>query len=657
MHRLLDTLYIISALVLGSAVGTQAQDNDPILFTVGDAEVGTSEFNYIYSKTNGDKADFSRQSLEEYLDLYIKFKLKVQEAKRLQIDTIPSLQRELETYRRQLSDSYLMDKQVTEKLAREAFDRMQTDVRARHILISLEENDKASAIEAAYDKAVSIKKELEDGGSFRKLAAQYSNHRSSRLKGGDLGFMTAMLPEGFYPLESALYEGQKGQTYGPIRTKLGYHILEILEKRPARGKRDLAHILIRNKEDRSDDIEESLIRNAFSRLESGENFAVVAASMSEDQQSASKKGFIGTYAIGLLEPKFEDVAFAIDTDGGYSEPFRSSVGWHIVQRIAKKDDGSYQDLKQRIIKDLSQTERQDLAKQSMIERIQKETNFKINEDALTAFVDKQNNSFYTYKWKPSGENGDEVLFTYDGGYPKTVNDFEAFISRAARARLQMIDVKPLKEGVREVFDLFVEEICLKYEESVLLKKYPDFRNLMREYEEGILLFEVTDMEVWKKASRDSIGLKKFFSTIDGKYRWGDMAQIEEFTLHTEDPKWIKKFSKWATKKGKDVAIMKLDKKGITSEVSERSIEKGKAALPDGATWTVGSSSNPMTQDGQTKVSILRSIESGKSKTLNEARGYIIADYQEQLEKNWIDALRERFEVKINQSVLTQLVKS
>ncbi|MBT8219790.1 MAG: peptidylprolyl isomerase, partial [Bacteroidia bacterium] len=214
--------------------------NDPVLFTVGAAEVGLSEFDYIYSKTNGKNANYTAESIEEYLDLYIKFKLKVQEAKYIQLDTVPRLQRELETYRRQLADSYLIDKEVTEKLAREAYDRMQKDISVRHILVAVAEDADDDNVNAAYKKAMSIKAELEEGAPFPKLAVKYTDHKPSRLKGGNLGYMTAILPEGFYELERAVYSSEVNQISDPVRSKMGYHILRVEDVRPARGKIDLA---------------------------------------------------------------------------------------------------------------------------------------------------------------------------------------------------------------------------------------------------------------------------------------------------------------------------------------------------------------------------------------------------------------------------------
>ena len=549
-----------------------------------------------------------------------------------------------------------MDKEVTQKLALEAYDRMKKDVRASHILIAVSEDASEKEVKKAYDKAMMVKAELGKGGPFGKSAVKYTDHKPSRLKGGDLGFMTAILPKGFYALETYLYEGELEKISDPIRTKLGYHVVKVVERRAARGKMDLAHILIRKK-DSHDHGEKAKIDTAYARLLRGMAFETVAAMLSQDKQSSKKGGFIGSYGIGLLEPVFEDAAFALQTDGAFSEPFQSSVGWHIVKRIKRNGGESFTLLKDQILKSLAQTERQGMAKQALIENVKVETEYKLNEPVLAAFIKDQTSEFFTYKWKPTGTNGTDVLFEMKGDYPKTINDFEAFIVRAGRARMRMGTQMNIDKGVREIYDLFIEEIALKYEEKNLLVKYSDFRNLMREYEEGILLFEVTDQEVWSKASKDSTGLKEFFKTVDGKFRWADKAVVNQYTVNTADPKLLKKVQKWAPKKGAEITIAKMKKKGVEVSVESIEVEKGKNPMIDKMPWTPNSTSSILTKESVSTFNVIQKTIPGRAKTLRESRGYVIADYQDYLEQKWIIELKQRFAYKLNEDVLKSLTKS
>lgn len=222
-----------------------AQSNDPILFSVENDAVRVSEFKYIYGKTNGNKADYSKASVEEYLDLYTKFKMQVRRAKDMKLDTISALQRELDTYRKQLADSYLIDKEVTEKLIREAYDRSQKDVNFSHILFKIPKNGNAIDTMLSFQKATDAYKRLEKGETFEEVAKQVSEDDASKEKGGAIGFITAMLPNGFYDFESALYNTPSGKYSKVVRSPMGYHIVKVTQTRPARGEIEVSHILVR----------------------------------------------------------------------------------------------------------------------------------------------------------------------------------------------------------------------------------------------------------------------------------------------------------------------------------------------------------------------------------------------------------------------------
>ncbi|MCB0616648.1 MAG: peptidylprolyl isomerase, partial [Phaeodactylibacter sp.] len=236
--------FILFAALLYLPLMAWAQKDDPILFTVEDTPVHESEFVYIYSKTNGKNATFSKESLDEYLDLYIKFKLKVQKAREMKLDTVPQLMNELAGYRRQLADSYLIDKEVTEKLLREAYEHSKQDVDISHILISMPSNPSPEDTLAAYEKALAIKQRLKKE-DFATVAKEVSGDKSAQNNGGHIGFVTALFPNGFYELEKAAYSIPLNKLSDPIRTAAGYHLLIVNGRRPARGEMEGDYILLR----------------------------------------------------------------------------------------------------------------------------------------------------------------------------------------------------------------------------------------------------------------------------------------------------------------------------------------------------------------------------------------------------------------------------
>ncbi|NJK82932.1 MAG: hypothetical protein HC912_03070 [Saprospiraceae bacterium] len=217
-------IIIVSVMMLLIQLSVFAQkDDDLTLFTIDNQAIKLSEFQYIYDKTNGEKADYSKVSLEEYLELYIKFKLKVQKAKDMKLDTVPTLNTELAGYRQQLANSYLIDRQITDKLMREAYERKKQDVDISHIMIAVNSNASPADTLKALNKIKDLQAQIKSGKSFEELAANFSDDGTSKEKGGRVGYITAVLSSGFYDLETTAYQAPLNQVVGPVRTSLGYH--------------------------------------------------------------------------------------------------------------------------------------------------------------------------------------------------------------------------------------------------------------------------------------------------------------------------------------------------------------------------------------------------------------------------------------------------
>ncbi len=655
---MLNRIFCISLVILGFLSSLNAQD-DPVLFTVDGTPVHVSEFNYIYSKTNGDKADFSKQSLEEYLDLYVKFKLKVKKAKDMKIDTIPSLNRELDGYRKQLSNSYLMDKTVKERLLKEAYERQKKDRNISHIMINIKGRKQPKDTLEAYNKIMAIHKELEGGAAFKSVVAENSEDQYSNKKEGMIGWVTAILPNGFYEMENAAYDTPIGGYSRPIRTNMGYHIIQVNDERPARGNIELAHIVVfdgKTKKDPSKDAK-AIIDDTYAKLKAGDDFEQLARSVSDDKKSAAKGGYLGFFGIGVYEKDFEDAAFGLAANGDFTQPVRTSTGWHIIKRISKPEFGAFEVERNRLQAKVERDSRFKEARIAMIENIKKDGGFSINDKVLDAFVGTLGKDFSTTKWR-APKKSDEVLFTL-GGNDYAMGDFTDYLLRAAKQRINYSRGKKQSEVVRMMLDEYSNEMALEYEKSQLSKKYPDFRSLMREYEEGIILFEVTKMLVWDKASKDTSGLKAFYDKNQDNYLWGERAEISTYTLKSQSEKILQKARKLAKKKSSDAVLKKINKSGNLLTVASGKAEKDKKAFPgiDDMNWTKGAMTpNNINNDNTVSFVKIEKVLPREKKALKDARGYVIADYQDQLEKEWIDELRDEYPVVINKEVLNSLVK-
>ncbi len=644
-------LFLFVALFL--PLGINAQNEDPVLFTVKNNPVHASEFLYIYSKTNRDKADFSKASLEEYLDLYTKFKLKVQRAKDMRLDTIPALQKELGGYRKQLADSYLLDKEVTEKLIKEAYDRSLKDVSVSHIMVALKKNPTPQDTAISYKRIMQIKSKLDGGSDFVKVAKSLSDDKSATSNNGSLGYFTSPFPNGFYDFETAAYNLKKGQYSNPVRTPIGYHIVRVDNVRPARGEMEAAHILIRHKSQNP----KPTIDSIYQLLENGQKFEELARIYSADKKTAAKGGYVGFFGISKYEKAFEDAAFALTKDDTYSKPIKSLAGYHIIKRISSKPIPAYDQAKARLKAKIQKDSRFNLAKDAMVNQIKTENGFKAMNGTISKFGSKLDKEFLTYRWKAPTENMNEVIFAL-GKDRHTLGDFTKYLEKESRKRMQLARTGTVVDALTTLYNDYVTETALKYEERNLEAKYPDFKALMREYEEGILLFEITKKEVWDKASQDTTGLRSFYNKNKNKYKWGKRAVVSTYTLndaaHISD-----KIGSFVEKNAPEAVLAKYNKNGKEPVLHQATTtERGRNKQIDALDWKAGTLSK-MEMDRKNKQITFMKVEQilePTAKKLSEARGYVVADYQDFLEKQWLTELKKAYKIQTNKKVFKSLIK-
>lgn len=634
------------------ALQVQAQE-DPVLFTVGDKDVHVSEFQYIYNKTNGEKVSYDEASLKEYLDLYINFKLQVAEGEATELDEKPSVVREQEQYKRQLASTYLIDREITEKLVKEAYDRSLEDRQISHILVAVSPEADEAAQREAFERAKKIKGEVTPQ-NFDELAKQYSDDQYSNAQGGNLGFFTALqLP---YALETAAYETEKGAISDIVKTRYGYHIVRVDEVRPAYGQVKVAHLLIRSKKDPEE--AEKAINALYEQLKEGTEFETLVAKNSQDNATKNRGGQLGWIGINKYAQDFEEVIFSLQQDGNISKPFKTEAGWHIIKRYQGIKNPKYQDVKAEITNKIKRLPRFEIIQDALVADIKKESNFKENGANLLTLKDalREEGTFMTYRWKATENEllDDKVLFTI-GDMEATIGEFKSIAQRAHSERMNM-QPRTLDAAIERILKKLETQKALAYEETQLEKRYPEFKALMREYEEGILLFEVKKQLVWDKAASDEEGLKKFYEENKENYKWKERANVTFYTLRTDDAKTIKKVAKKARKKSAESVKALFNKDREVVQTTTGVYEKGKNTELDKLKWKAGTVSQGYTKDGSYYFTKIEEIIPASVKTLEEARGYVVADYQDALEKQLINRLKEKFTVKVNEDVLKAMVK-
>jgi peptidyl-prolyl cis-trans isomerase SurA len=627
----------------------ESQNGKEVLMTVGKTPVSVDEFRYIYEKNNNTQADYSEQSLSEYLGLFKKFKLKVEKARQLRLDTLPELQRELEGYRKQLASTYLMDKEVTEMLLRELFERSQTDVAFKHIFIPLDSKASQEKKDAARIKMLDIKSRIVGGMSFEEVAEKFSEDKLTSSKGGYMGYYTAKMPDGFYELETALYNTPQGDVSDIVESRIGLHLIKVEDKRPARGKISVSQILLPSSE-------KELADSLYNELMNGAHFRDMVKAFSTDKNTVKGGGRLSPFGINTYDPIFEEAAFSLDKVNKYSKPVLTKAGWHIIMFNEKVNPDSFDTFARRMKSQINKDQRFDIAKTQLVNDIKATSNYSENRQELSRFASQLDEEFYTYKWSPGSSVSANTLMTL-GEKSYTTRDFADFCRKNTKTRLQYNKEKQLSETVDELFEEFVRTKALEYEESQLEQKYEDFRHLMREYEEGILLFEATKMNVWDRANQDTVGLVAFHSQNTEKYMKNETAVVHDFIVSGVSEKVAQKIHKSAAKMETAKLLSKYNKKSEIVSFVEKEMEKGDKDIFT-SEWKSGVVSDLKTEDNDTwSFSKVSHIQPQRPKTLAEARGFIVADYQEFLEKEWMKELESEFVVKVNQDVLEKMKKN
>jgi peptidyl-prolyl cis-trans isomerase SurA len=630
----------------------QQNGSSPVLLQIDDIEITKAEFEGIYKKNNRDSA-ITKADLDEYIELFINFKLKVMEAEEMGRDTLSNFESELAGYREQLARPYLVDKSITDSLVREAYDRMQTEIRASHILIKLPPDPSPADTLAAYKKIMELKRQvLAKPQDFGPLAKAQSEDPSAATNEGDLGYFTSL--QMVYPFESYVFNTPVGEIGGPVRTRFGYHIVKPADKRPARGQLKVAHIMVRTEASDPEEVQsnnERRIREVYERLLNGEDFAELATKYSDDRSSASRGGELPVFGTGKMVSEFEEVAFGLSEADSLSEPFTSPYGWHIVKLLEKISVQSYDEMEKDLRNRISRDSRSDIPKNIFVTKRKLEYNFIEDVGALKPFYKDLDTAYFSGNWKPNEklESSDKVLFSLDGKKYTQAN-FVAYLKATMRPGRSSSDVSNL---VDDSFQNFVSKTIMEYEDSKLEEKHAEFKALLKEYRDGILLFDLTDEKVWTKAVTDSAGLAQFYENNKGQFMWKERAGFDIYTV--EDEATAKKVVKMLKKKQTqdDIRAALNEESALKVRVESGLKEKADVPVLEQVSWESGVY-GPIESEGQMKVVHVKEIRSAQSKGFDEARGLIAAAYQTHLEQAWIKELREKHTLKVNKEVLYEI---
>lgn len=622
------------------------QDKQATILTIDDEKTTLEEFENIFKKNNRDSV-ITQQSLDDYMELFINFKLKVKEARELGLDTVAKFKTELEGYRGQLARPYMTDADMLNDLVKEAYNRQGQEISAAHILIKCDPKASPADTLKAYSKAIALRDRILAGEDFTRVAENGSDDPSVKENGGNLGYFTAF--QMVYPFEDAAYNTKVGEVSMPVRTSYGYHLIKVLDKRNAQGEIHVAHIMVKPKlEENGEANALSKINEIHQKLVSKElTFEDAASKYSEDISSSKKGGELPWFGTGKMVEEFENAAFSLKTDGEISIPVKSSFGWHIIKRLGYKPLATYQEVEKELKSKVSKDGRSEKTRKSFIEKLKKQYNFSVDNKVAQKVYAKADSSVFKGNFKLKKGLMKKKIITIDG-QSKTVNDFVATLNKRGVVRGQQ---QAPADYLKAQLEKYSEDQLLAYEDSKLESKYTPFRLLMKEYKEGILLFELTDQKVWSRAVKDSVGLAKFYDDNKRNYMWPERADVVIYTC--KDEKIAESLRKMINQGRDRTAIAgELNKNSQLNLQIEEGVfgKEDRDIFKDVTYWRRGLSDNK-SSNGQIVIYDVREVLYATPKKLEEARGAITSDYQTYLEEQWIKELRTKHKYKVDEQIL------
>lgn len=642
-------LLLLTLLTIG--VPSWAQKKQDVLLTIDKTPIYASEFERVYNKNLDLVQDENQKTVDGYLDLFIDYKLKVAEAKAQGLDKKPVYVQEFGKYQNQLSRNYIYEGQLTEQLAKEAYDRSLEEIHASHILVLSSYDDAPQDTLIAYNKIKNIWSKAKAGGDFTALAKQFSEEPGAKERGGDLGYFSAFSM--VYPFETMAYQTEEGAVSDIVRTSFGYHIIKVHDRRIKEGEVLAAHIMVSTESgERTFDPEER-IREINSLLQQGESFESLAKQYSDDKASAKNGGKLRRFGRGgLRAKKFEEKVYTLEV-GETSEPFKSNYGWHIIRLLDKFEIESFEQQKEQLMKRTAQGERSKIVTSSVNKTIKEKYGYKQNEayvDYFNAIVaDTILQRKWTYEPLPSEEN--TLLFNI-GDREVYYADFAQYLSAEQRRGTRE---KTKEKYIAVMYDNFETKILKEYLIEKLEEENKEYAAIISEYRDGLLIFDVMNENIWTKAKNDSVALQQYYEANKASYNWD--TRVDAIVVSSAD-KMMAQQAKELLAQGKDASEIKtfLNTDGkVNVIVTAGTFEKGARELPTNYTFNTGVS-EIYAQENQYVVVHAKQVLAPAPKEFDAVRGRVISGYQAALEKRWLQQLREKYVVTVDKKTLKKLRK-
>lgn len=639
------TKYIYAFMFLFSLINMQAQTTEKdVLFTVAEEPVYASEFIRIFNKNLDLVKDESQKNVDEYLKLFVNYKLKLKEAHAQDLDKKASYVRELNNYRKQLAKNYLTDSEVTDELVAEAYDRIANEINANHILIRLDENASAEDTLAAYNQLLKFRERVINEG-FE--AVQKEIHNGKTIYAESLGYFSGF--KMVYSFENVAYNTPAGEVSMPFKTRFGYHIVIVNDVRKSRGERTVAHIMVSENKDNETEAE-TRINDIYNKLQQGELFESLAKQFSDDKSSAKNGGKLAPFSGGQLSSsEFEEHAFSLEHIGDVSEPFETEFGWHIIKLLNIKSIGSFEEMKPELEAKVKKDSRSQLINTSLVNNLMDNYKVSYEQPALAYFTSIMNNDYFVGKWQlPSDFEKNKNLVTI-GTKTLSYQDFGQFLFKSQR---KATGKKPLDKLVNEKYQDFLSMNLIQYQEDNLEKENEDFAHIVAEYRDGLLLFDLMETEIWNVSKSDSIGLQNFYNNHKNNYYWNERVDAVVASSSSKGTaKKVKKMLESGSSQEDIKTTLNTEKVNVIFTSGIMGTEH--QAIPKNFEFKTGVSKVYAHNDAFI-VGKVKEVLPKESKTFDDAKGQIMSDYQTYKEENWLNDLKAKYPVVVNDQILEKV---
>jgi len=649
----MNKIFILSFSLFFLGLSGFAQKKKDILLTIDEQEISANEFKRVYNKNLDLVQEESQKSVDGYLKLFIDYKLKVAEAYAQGFHEEKSYKEDFAKYEEQLSRNYIFENKVTSELAREAFDRGLEEINASHILVMVTYDAVPQDTLAAYNKIKAVRDRAIKGEDFATLAVENSEEPRIEKSKGNLGYFSAFAL--VYPFETTAYETKVGEVSEIVRTQFGYHIIKVHDRRKKASEITVSHIMVSSRDTTRNFTAEDRIKEIYALLKQGDSFESLAKQYSDDKNSGKNGGKLRKFSKGELRSSdFEEAAYQLKNPGDMTPPVKSEFGWHIIRLEEKHPLPTFEEKKEMLERRVKEGSRSKIVTNAVNKKIKEKYGFEKGASYSPFFDTFVGDKVLGRQWAldtiPPAQ--DKRLFTIGKDHEVFFNDFARYIyERQTKSKQYKKKIVLLAD----YYDEFETRELKRYFRSKLEKENEEYAGIISEYRDGLLIFDVMGKNVWRKAKKDTLGQQEFFNANRNQYLWKERVDVE-ILGSTKESIGLQVVSLLKEgKTGEEIKTLLNKDKEVNVLLTKGIFEIGQRELP--ANFEVQKGVSKIYQENDSFIVVkVHEILAPGPKEFADIKGRVLSDYQTYVENTWMDSLRAKFEVEVNQKTLKRIKK-